>query len=257
MQSFTYADLQYLFTFPFRDSQWKNKLLIGGLISLAGFVFPIIPWIFLYGYAAQIMRRIIVENGEPGLPEWGDWNQLFIDGLRLGGVVFIVLMPLILFLLSGYGLMVLPQLFVGFRLADDQALTPTLEILPLLGMVVSWAVFGLGMIGGVTIGVILPAAQGHLIATNQFAAAFRIKEWWQIFRANLAGFIIAYIIMTGATFLVGVAFQILYFTIIFCCFMPFVLSAFTIYQITVWHTLIAQTYRTGVVKLAAHKEALK
>ena len=109
MQSFTYAELQDLFTFPFRDPQWKNKLLIGSLISLAGFVFPFIPWIFLYGYGVQIMRRIIVENGEPYLPEWDDWNRLFVDGLRLGGVILIICFPFVLLAIVGYGLMVVPQ----------------------------------------------------------------------------------------------------------------------------------------------------
>ena len=93
MQSFIYEDLQHLFTFPFRDPRWKSKLLIGSLLSLAGFVLPFIPWIFIYGYAAQIMSRIIVDNDEPFLPEWEDWNRIFIDGLRLGVIILIFSLP--------------------------------------------------------------------------------------------------------------------------------------------------------------------
>ena len=253
MQSFTYAGLQDLFTFPFRDPQWKNKLLIGSLISLAGFVIPFIPWIFLYGYGAQIMHRIIVEGGEPYLPEWDDWNRLFIDGLRLGGAIFIFAFPFVFLAIVGYGLMVVPQIIFGIMESSNQTASSTWALLPVLGMLLFWACMGIVMLGGLIVGMISPAALGHLIANNQFSAAFRFKEWWQIFRANLGGFVVAYIVLMGASFLVSFAFQILYFTIILCCLMPFVMSAFTMYITTIWSTLMAQTYRLGVDKLAIQK----
>jgi hypothetical protein len=254
MQSFTYEDLQELFTFPFQDPRWKSKLLIGSLLSLAGFVLPIIPWIFIYGYAAQIMSRIIVDNGEPFLPEWEDWNRIFIDGLRLGVVILIFGLPLLFLGLVGYGLMVVPQFIFGMFEVSSQNSSPIWVLLSIIGMVVAWIFFGIAILGGVVVGVVVPASLGHLIAKNQFAAAFRIKEWWQIFRANLGGFIVAYIVLMGVVFMVSFAFQILYFTIIFCCLMPFVMSAFSIYITTIWSTLMAQTYHTGVNKLAAQKD---
>src|SRR5512139_234770 len=104
MQSYTYSGLQDLFAFPFRDPNWKNKLLIGSLIALAGFVFPFVPWIFTYGYAAQIMRRIIVDKGEPFMPEWDDWNKLFNDGVRIGAAVFVYSFPFLIILIVTIGL---------------------------------------------------------------------------------------------------------------------------------------------------------
>jgi len=254
MQSFTYSDLQDLFTFPFRDPAWKNKLFIGSLIALAGFVLLFIPWIFLYGYTARIMRRIIVENGEPYLPEWDDWNRLFTDGLRLWCAILVIVSPFILLMLVGYGFMVIPQLVFGIVESSNQSASSSWALLPIIGMVVFWIFLGISMVGSVILGVMMPASSGYLIAKNQFTAAFRINEWWPIFRANLGGFIMAYIILMGASFLVNFAFQILYFTIIFCCLMPFAMSAFTMYFTTIWGTLMAQTYRTGVNKLAVQKE---
>src|SRR3546814_6276942 len=61
--------------FTFTDPQWKNKFLIGGLLTLAGYALPILPLLFVYGYCAQIMRRIIIEKGEPYLPEWQDRSE--------------------------------------------------------------------------------------------------------------------------------------------------------------------------------------
>ena len=79
-QSFSSEDLKQLFAFPFQDPRWQNKFLIGSLVVFAGFIIPLIPFFFVYGYMAQIMRRIIVEKGEPFLPEWDDWGKLFVDG---------------------------------------------------------------------------------------------------------------------------------------------------------------------------------
>lgn len=257
MQSFTYTELQDLFTFPFRDPQWKSKLLVGSLIALAGLAIPFIPLIFLYGYGAQIMRRIIVEGGEPYLPEWDDWNRFLTDGLRLGGAILIFCFPFIFLMIVGYSLMFVPQVVLSILQASGQIGSSTWMVLSMVGMVLGGAFMGIAILGGVVIGAIIPASLGHLVAKDEFAAAFRVKEWWRIFRANLGGFIVAYIVLMGASFLVGFAFQILYITIIFCCLMPFLMSAFSMYITTIWSTLMAQTYRAGVNKLTVQQAELQ
>ena len=63
-QSFTSDSLQRLFSYPFQDPRWKEKLAVAAALSLAGMVIPIIPSLFVYGYAARIVRHVI-RNGEP------------------------------------------------------------------------------------------------------------------------------------------------------------------------------------------------
>jgi hypothetical protein len=63
--SYSSDDLIALAKFPFNDPQWQTKFLIGSLVILAGYIVPIIPLFFVYGYSFQIMRRIIVEKGTP------------------------------------------------------------------------------------------------------------------------------------------------------------------------------------------------
>jgi hypothetical protein len=255
MQPYAYSDLQDLFTFPFRDQLWKNKFLIGALLYFAGLLIPIIPWIFLSGYSMQMMRRIIQENGDPFLPEWNDWNRYLIDGLKQIGVGFIYMLPFITLFFIGYGLMVLPQMIFSIMASSSQSSPPAWEFLfPFVGMAIGWIFFGVGMAGFMSVGLVLPVSIGHMVATDQFAAAFRIKEWWPIFRANLSGFLVAYVVILGASMVLNIATQILYFSVIFCCLMPFAMSGIMIYLMTVWSTLMAQTYRTGVLKLAAQKE---
>jgi hypothetical protein len=256
MQSFTYEDLQELFSFPFRDPQWKNKLLVGGLMYLAGFVIPIIPWIFLSGYSVLIMRHIIQENGEPRLPEWKDWNQIFLDGLRQSGVVFIFILPFLLLFILGYGMMFVPQVVFGVMESSSQTSSSTWALVPIVGMLISWVLFATGMLGFIVVSFFLPVSIGHMVATDQFVSAFRIREWWPIFRANLGGFFVAYIVVLGASMVINFVVQFLYLTIIFCCLMPFAMSGIMIYLTTVWSTLMAQTYRTGVNKLASREANL-
>ena len=65
-QSFTTQDLQDVFTFPFQDSRWKEKILVGSLFAFLSIllsptiILPLIPGFFLYGYFARVLRTVIV-----------------------------------------------------------------------------------------------------------------------------------------------------------------------------------------------------
>ncbi len=60
-------------------------MLIGGVLVLAAvFFWPLLWWLGLpvSGYGLRIMRA--TARGEaPSLPEWKDWADLFLDGLRV------------------------------------------------------------------------------------------------------------------------------------------------------------------------------
>src|SRR6185503_1108289 len=45
------------FSYVFDDPRWVNKILIGGLFYLAGFM--IIGWFFVLGYMARTARNVI------------------------------------------------------------------------------------------------------------------------------------------------------------------------------------------------------
>jgi len=67
------------------------KLLIGGLLSFV----PIVN-IFAFGYLYR-MSRAVRKSGQPALPAWQDWSELFMDGLRFA-VVWLAywLLPILL-----------------------------------------------------------------------------------------------------------------------------------------------------------------
>ena len=246
--SFTSDDLQALVKFPFKDPKWKNKLGIGSLVMFVGFIIPLVPILFIYGYCAQIMRNIIVEHKEPFLPEWDDWGKLFIDGLKILGVVLIYSLPFILLLIGGYIVFFTTMMIPLFTQNPDSTSNPA-GIFPLFGMVIWLGSFGLGMILAMAISFILPVVVGHMIAANEFAAAFRISEWWGIFKANIAGFLIAYVILMGMWMALAVATQILYFTIVLCCLVPFIMIIALLYMMILGSVMFGQAYRDGAEKL--------
>ncbi len=255
-QSFTTEQLQTLLAFPFKDENWKNKFLIGSLIVFAGFAIPLVPLFFVYGYMVQIMRRIIVEKGEPYLPEWDDWGKLFIDGLKLLGVVLIYMLPVMMLFMVGYFLFFLIPL-LGLPIAgvageeNPEAAGAVFGLLTLISTVGFFVLFGLGMILAFGLGIVMPAIMGHVVATDDFGAGFRLKEWWAIFRANLGGFLMAYVIVMLLSVVLSSVFMILYCTIILCCLVPFITAPVTVYLMAIYGAIFGQAYRDGVDKLAS------
>src|SRR5436190_15714394 len=96
---------QEILLFPVRDAEAPKQFLIACLLTLAGFIIPILPSLVLLGYASKIMREIIHERKSPAMPDWqgSDFNQMLIDGLRLFGLQLVLMLPL--FILMGCAFM--------------------------------------------------------------------------------------------------------------------------------------------------------
>ena len=99
-------------------------------------------------------------------------------------------------------------------------------------------------------GIIVPAAEAHTISKTEFAAGFHIREWWSIFRANLGGFVIAYLIALIASFGLSLVVQVAMMTIILICILPLILPAITLYSTLVMYAAFAQAYRDGKNKIS-------
>ncbi len=252
-QSFTSDDLKALALFPFQDVQWKNKFLIGSLVIFSAFAVPILPYFFLYGYMAQIMHHIIVNKGEPHLPEWSDWGKLFMDGAKLFGAMLVYTLPIIAISFASMFIMFVAMWLFGAALANaeyrEQEVSALVALIPVIGTLGMMALWALIMIFSLLLGIVLPAIMGHVVATNEFAAAFRLKEWWSIFKVNIVGFILAYIMVMAIGMIVGFGLYFLYFTIIFCCLLPFLMPPVMLYFMAVQGAFYAQAYRDGVTLL--------
>ena len=67
--------LKRLVKFPFQDANWASRFLVGTLLTLANYIIPILPGIFVSGYVLRIMRQTVAGE-EPALPAWDDWGEM-------------------------------------------------------------------------------------------------------------------------------------------------------------------------------------
>jgi len=239
--------------FPFQGKNWGIKVLVGSvLLLIGGFIVPIIP---VFGYFAQIMKRIILKDEDPEMPEWDDWGAFFLDGIKLFGAMLIYLLPAILLIVGGYVLiMVLDFSFALMTPTYTQSSTelfPTAMIGSFLGMFGGMAVFMLGFLLAFITILVIPPALGNMIANGDFGAAFRIKEWWPVLKANLSGYILAVAIAMGLFYLLYFLSFLFYITVVLCFILPVAL-AFTFFITgSIGFSIYSVAYRDGVRKLAA------
>lgn len=80
-------DVMRSLQYPARNPGWFKKLLLWVLAMAGGVTIPL-----AYGYLVRIIRN--VARGNEFLPSYADWKQLYSDGLRVIGSLFVIFMPL-------------------------------------------------------------------------------------------------------------------------------------------------------------------
>ena len=235
-------NLQEILMFPIKDEEARKYFYIGILVSLLAFIIPIAPYIILFGYGAQIAKQIL--NGKsPRMVAWDDWGKLFKDGLKVFGARFIVGLPILVF--------VIPLVIVSFIfpfMMDNASPSEVETILPIYFAVIFGSICFIFPIS-LVMAVIIPAAEMKVLETDDFTALFRVKEWWQIFRANLGGFIAAFGIYYLVSFILAFAIQIIFVTIILSCLLIVLMPAITIYITLIMYATGAIAYKDGKAKL--------
>lgn len=235
-------NLNEILKFPLKEENRKH-LYIGIAVSLLAFIVPVAPYIILFGYAAQIAKQIL-NNEEPRLIAWDDWGKLFKDGLKVFGARFILGIPILIF--------VIPVIIVSFIfpfMMENASPREIEQFMPIYFLIIFGSVCVLMPIS-IPLALIIPAAEMKVIDSDDFSALFRIKEWWQIFRANMSGFIASFGIYYIITFILTFAVQILFATIILSCLLIILLPAITFYITVIMYATSAMAYKDGKEKLA-------
>jgi len=236
-------DLNQIFTFPLKDAEARRHFLIGSLVSLAALIIPILPFLFLYGYAVRIARQIM-NNESPHMVAWDDWSGMLRDGAKLFGIRIIYSIPILIIAAPLFIISIIMPIFMA------NASSSELDALLSIFMLIIFGTMCVLIPISIPLAVIIPAAEIYMVDKGEFAAGFRIREWWAIFRANITGFIAAFAIYFLSAMIMGFAIQIIGATLIFACLMPFLLPAITLYISLIMYTTIAQAYKVGKEKLA-------
>ncbi|WP_435154647.1 DUF4013 domain-containing protein [Haladaptatus sp. DFWS20] len=183
--------LEDALSYPTKDDDGLKRILIGGGLSLL-FIF-IIPILMAMGYVIEALAA--VSRGEEDLPEFDDWGNLLVLGLK-SLVVNIVysIVPAVIVLVSfiiGVG---------GMSSTDTSGLGAGVGFVGLLGVLI-------GMILSLPIAYILPAAYTNLGRTGKIGSAFDFETIKPIVTSRkylFAAVLSFFIAMAG-----GVAFSII------------------------------------------------
>lgn len=72
------TSLEAALRYPTEHDDWVKTILIGGVLAL--FSFLLVPIFLVSGYLVRVLRHRLAGDPEP--PTFGDWEELFVDGVR-------------------------------------------------------------------------------------------------------------------------------------------------------------------------------
>lgn len=153
--------------YPSKD--WKKVITLGLLFIIS---FLIIPLFLLYGYLFRVIKASLA--GVEELPDFEEWGEMLVDGIKLFFVYIIYLLPAIIIAL--YSIIT----FV-FALYSFSYLNPTTTINPtiLYSLVGGSVLFGVGfsIIYSLIAYPIMAVAIGNMaFYDGEFGSAFRLGE---------------------------------------------------------------------------------
>lgn len=250
--------LRSVFQFPLRGPNWLSRFAIGCALILAGSFIPIVPMLFVYGYALQVMRQAI-DGQDLVLPEWENWGKLGIDGLRATVVGLVYMLPGMLVIIGGMVLYFVGMIAFSAASAAAENAGETLGAVAGLGFMAALAVFFLSLAAGpvlLLIGAVpLPAALANMVAHDKTQAAFHLRQLWPFVRVNKLGYLIAWVIIAGLVYILSLVMMVAYYSIVLCCFIPILIAPISFYLSLVGAALFGQTYRESAELLSADDRA--
>ncbi len=176
--------------FPLEDREWPAKIAVGGGVGLAlealfvGLGYHLSRELALeasplaqaanfpaLGFVFQVCQGALAIPQAEAMPEWKRWPGLCLQGLLLFVLALSYWILPLLFVISGFGLLVSG----GVKLT--------------LGLVMML----LGMVAGLTLGFFLPMGVARYLEERRVEAAFNATVVWSRIRKVLAEYVAAYL----------------------------------------------------------------
>ncbi len=198
------------------DSAVKTIAIGGALLFLS---FLVVPLFFVFGYVVRSLRAVM--NGETTPPEFDEWGDLGIDGLKAFAIGFVYsLVPTVI---TGTALFLTVATFGPSETVFSGVITGLLLTVAALGMLaISLAAV-----------YIVPAAVVAYVRTDSVAAAFSPSDLRPLLfsRTYATGWVVAF----GISLLAGVVVSVLSATVVGSVLTPFV----------VFYAYVAGAYAIG------------
>ena len=239
------VDIAGALEYPFQDQEWLKKLVVAGLLIFISFI-PVIPVVLLLGYLGKIIQGIVIDRQKPSLPEWDNLSDYFQSGFRLFGAGIVYMLPAGVLITLGYVGMMIPVFLIELGgMSESEAFWYMI-----IGYLAGFGLMGIGTLISMITGLILPIAGTHVAVNEDFSAAFRFIQVWEIFKANWSGFLVSFLILIGASMILYYASYFLVITVVLCCLYPFVISGISAYLGFVGAALFGEAYRLGLDRIS-------
>lgn len=179
------------------SSNWKKVVILGILFIIS---FLIIPVFLVMGYVFRVLKASLAGLDE--LPEFDEWGEMFIDGIKIFVVEFVYfIIPAIVILLGTWGAIT--------SMIATQGVGSVAAPTALLGL--SGGALVVGIILAIIFGLVAVIAIANMAYYNgELGAAFRFSEILGIIsQIGWVNYIIWYIVMMVIGFIGGIIASIL------------------------------------------------
>jgi hypothetical protein len=168
------------FSYIFEDKNWVTKFLIGVVVGLV----PIVQFA-TFGYILEIVKNVRDGREQP-LPEWDDFGDLFINGLKfvLGTLVYLLPLFIVAFMSIPFSIMAGedPGALFGLGMTALACLIILLTLIPL---------------------VLTPVLMVQYAKDNKIGDMFKFSEMWDMITADLGAYLIIVLFLGLVIFIVG------------------------------------------------------
>lgn len=153
--------------FPWTGEKKVETLLVGGVLSLLGFLF--VPLLFVYGYLVRVVRQVAAGDTDrpPVFDEWGD---LLVDGV----VAFAI--SLVYLLVPAIAVAVAAFLFLVPITVVEGGAGPRTGLLAAGGLLVALLVLSVTLLLLLAALYLFPAGVAAFARTGRFGAAFAPRD---------------------------------------------------------------------------------
>lgn len=188
-------DITKAVTFITEDERWVEKLAIGvGIMLISSFLAPfllgLIGFFIVAGYAIRLLQN--VRDGQPRpLPEWNQWSEDFVRGLKIAIVTLIWASPI---------LVVIVPMGVGVALADSGR-----EAAEIFGGLILFGSLSLTVLYGLVVAVLTPGFTIAFARDEEIRSGLQLTTIWQWTQQRLGQVLLVGVAYIAASFAISLA----------------------------------------------------
>jgi hypothetical protein len=204
-------DLGNAFSFPFRDSSWFVKFLLGVLFMVLAIL--LVGIFVLAGYFIRVTQAVMRREQNP-LVDWDDIGGMLVTGFKFILVFIVYSIPILLLYIPMVALIVMSEMTGGSPAGDLMT-----------GMYATIAMF-LIVPYGLALSLLQPVITYRFAARERIGDALDIVEVVRAFRRNWQSSLIVALIAVGIQSFAAVGFVLFIVGVLFTMFYSYLVTAY-------------------------------